>query len=400
MLVALAFTSALLLPLVAAAETPSEGALALTAGDWAAGSVVAVRDGVLTLESGESPPVEYAADEWLRWRHPHAPATRPRVLYGGRSQLVAEANWTGQVPIRIGADSVTVNNAAVGEVSLPRAAAGCVLLEAAKEPALASRLVRESRTPANDDRVWLVGGDLLVGRILSFDGTQLELDFAGQTTSLLAGSIAAVALAGEPRADVPQADYFVGLEDGSVLEASQLELADGKFSLSTWGIRLNERSADELVYLQRLADLAYLSDLEPVDFKHTPYFTLAWPLARDASLEGDVLAAAGRRYAKGLAMHSAARAVYRVPAGATALCAELAIDDAVGQGGSVVYRVYRVTAEGVETAYESDVVRGGQPPRPITVDVTGATAVVLIVDYADYGDQQDHADWLDARFVR
>lgn len=384
----------------AIAQDTSAGTLMLAAGESVPGDVVALRDGTLTIKSDESPSAEYAADQWLRWNHLQPPAARPRVLFAQQSQLVAKTDWTGQVPIRIDGDLVTVASACVGEVSLAREAVRCVLLEAAKEPVLAQRLTAEADAPATDDRVWLVEGDLLVGRVLSFDGTMLEFDFAGQTTSLLASSIAAVALAGEQPAETQPADYLIGFEDGSVLEADELELSSGKLSLRASGVSLVDKSASQLVYLQRLAGVTYLSDLEPVDFKHTPYFTIAWPLARDQALAGGVLTAGGQRYAKGLAMHSAARAVYRVPEGATSLAGELAIDDSAGGGGSAVFRVYRVTAEGLESAFESDIVRGGEAPQPVTVDVTGATAVVLVVDYADYGDQQDHADWLDARFVR
>ena len=36
----------------------------------------------------------------------------------------------------------------------------------------------------------------------------------------------------------------------------------------------------------------------------------------------------------------------------------------------------------------------------VSVDVTGAKTLELLVDYADRADQQDHANWLDARLVR
>lgn len=98
-------------------------------------------------------------------------------------------------------------------------------------------------------------------------------------------------------------------------------------------------------------------------------------------------------------MHSAARAVYRVPEGVSKFAAAVALDDSAGKSGSVVFRVYRVTAGGAEQAFESEVVRGGEAPLPVEVSLDGAAAVVLVVDYADYGDQQDHANWLDARFV-
>ena len=48
----------------------------------------------------------------------------------------------------------------------------------------------------------------------------------------------------------------------------------------------------------------------------------------------------------------------------------------------------------------SEVVRGGQPPVPISVDLDGVKRISLLVDFADRGDELDHADWLDARLAR
>ena len=36
----------------------------------------------------------------------------------------------------------------------------------------------------------------------------------------------------------------------------------------------------------------------------------------------------------------------------------------------------------------------------VSVDVTGAKRLRLLVEFADHGDVQDHANWLDARVVR
>ena len=78
----------------------------------------------------------------------------------------------------------------------------------------------------------------------------------------------------------------------------------------------------------------------------------------------------------------------------------VAVDDSAGKKGSVTFGVY-VLREGKWTpAYTSEVVRGGEPPRPASADVRGAESLALTVDFADRGDELDHADWIDARLVR
>lgn len=374
--------------------------LVLADGERVTGELTQLDDDTLVITpTGEEPQVS-APGQWVRWGHPAEPARRPMLQFGNQSLLVAKVDWTGKVPATIDAESVTVATTTFGTVQLARRDARVLLVEAAKEPELAQRLIREAKNPAAQDRVWLVEGDLLTGTVVGFDGTTLDLEFGGQKLPVLASSIAAIAFAqGELRpATAPQ--LLVGLSDGSLIEAVSATLDAKKLTLRS-EVELVSKTAPQVVFVQSLApEITYLSDLDPVDYRHTPYFTGEWPLGRDRRFGGEELKTAGHRYAKGLAMHSAARAVYRVQEGTSTFAADIALDDSAAGIGSVVFRVYLVTADGLKPAYESPVVRGGDAPMPVSVPLDGATALVLVVDYADYGDERDHANWLDARFVQ
>jgi hypothetical protein len=74
----------------------------------------------------------------------------------------------------------------------------------------------------------------------------------------------------------------------------------------------------------------------------------------------------------------------------------LGIDDSTSTRGSVQFRVL---VDGRER-YTSPIIRGGQLPVPISVDIHGAGKLELVVDYADHADVLDHADWLNARLTR
>ena len=76
--------------------------------------------------------------------------------------------------------------------------------------------------------------------------------------------------------------------------------------------------------------------------------------------------------------------------------AELGIDDSTGGRGSVQFRVL---VDGQER-FASPIIRGGNPPVPVSVDVAGAKKLELVVDYADRADVLDHADWLNARLTK
>jgi len=75
--------------------------------------------------------------------------------------------------------------------------------------------------------------------------------------------------------------------------------------------------------------------------------------------------------------------------------AALGIDDSTAGRGSVVFRVYVDR----QRQHASDIIRGGESAVPISVDLSGAKRLDLIVDFADRADQLDHAAWLNARLV-
>ena len=97
-------------------------------------------------------------------------------------------------------------------------------------------------------------------------------------------------------------------------------------------------------------------------------------------------------------MHSTSRVAYDISAGYARFEASATIDDSAGKGGSVVFRIFLDDGQGEwKAALESPVVRGGDKPVAISVDLSGAQRLALIVDAADRGDTLDRADWLPPR---
>jgi alpha-galactosidase len=137
----------------------------------------------------------------------------------------------------------------------------------------------------------------------------------------------------------------------------------------------------------------YLSDLT------WTYAANGWgPVERDMELgdigggDGGPLRLSGRRYEKGLGTNSPSLVRYRLGKRCQELSAEIGIDDAAGEIGSVVFQVW---ADG-EKLFDSGVMYRSTPSRRISVDVTGKSEVRLWVgEVDDFG--QDHANWADAR---
>jgi hypothetical protein len=239
-----------------------------------------------------------------------------------------------------------------------------------------------------------------------------------------------VALILQPTHPKFESRTWAGFNDGSRLLVSQLLTKNDHLHATSAGQSF-VAPLKSLVFLQPLDGRAvYLSDLQPTEYEQTPYLNLTWPYRNDRNVTGGLLRSDGRLFLKGLGVHSAARLVYDVsgertgekdshvsltqgqsktgspfPLGEgqgvravrapTLFQAELAIDDSAASGSVQ----FRVLVDGVER-YTSPVIRGGQPPVPISVNIRSAKKLELIVDYADRADVLDHADWLNARLTK
>jgi hypothetical protein len=258
----------------------------------------------------------------------------------------------------------------------------------------------------------LDNGDELTGSLLGIaDGTvKLETDVGPVSvkTDRATALIFHAAQKRKPTA-VGRLQAWAGFSDGSRLLVSRLLIEANSLKLTAASQPLSVPPA-ALIFLQPLGGrVVYLSDLKPTEYHQTPYLDLPWPYHADRNVTGGQLRCGGRLYLKGLGVHSAARLVYSpLPLGegpgvravgvvpsSRHFQAALGIDDSTAGGGSVQFRVL---VDGQEK-YASPIIRGGNPPLPVSVDVTGAKKLELIVDYADRADVLDYADWLNARLI-
>jgi len=273
--------------------------------------------------------------------------------------------------------------------------------ERQRRDALLDRIVRAT---GDSDLLLLNNGDELRGLLSGIHNNVVKL--ATDVGPIKVETDRAAALVFNPalrrRAAKAPPKAWVGFRDGTRLPATRLLVEDDSLQLTTAG-QTWKIAANELVFLQPLGGRAvYLSDLKPDDYRQTPYLDLPWPYKTDRNATGGMLRCGGRLFMKGLGVHSAAQLTF-----STLLAGEgqgvrakrfealAGIDDSTAGQGSVRFRVL---VDGQEK-YTSATLRGGDPPVPVTVDLTDAKTLELIVDYADRADVLDHADWLDARLI-
>ncbi len=150
--------------------------------------------------------------------------------------------------------------------------------------------------------------------------------------------------------------------------------------------------------------LVYLSDLKPQSVVFTPYFgkTTDVPIVgrffaprNDTNLKSAPLRLGGKQYAKGVAMHSRTKVVYRLPGRFSRFKATAGIDDGVRPHGNV-----RLVISGDDKVLLEATLAGSDPPRPIDLDISGVRRVTVLVDFAADSDVADHLDLCNARVVK
>jgi NPCBM/NEW2 domain len=344
------------------------------------------------------------------------PAQSQIVLVDG-SLIVAEV-------VSLDKQQLTIDWSVAGEVKLPLEWVGGILIAPPVDQQEADRLrfqflsneLRKPQTKASatgqpdnsearsdTDRLILFNGDELSGEIVAMSDSAVKIRTTAGETSIAKEKIAAIALdpslAAKPDAKQPR--VWVGFKDGSRLVASALTVDAGQAKLTTVALPRVTVPAAKVIAIQPLDGRAiYLSDLKPAGYQHIPFLDLKWPYRNDRNVLGSQLRAGGRLYLKGLGMHSAARLTYELDKPYRALAAEVAIDDQTTGRGSALFRVYTDDGSGKwQLKYESPIVRGGAAAVPLSVDLTGAKRLSLLVDFADHGDEQAHADWLNARLL-
>ena len=359
----------------------------------------------LPVEENQQPRA-LTADEFVRWSHPTAPRSSIQVLLAGGDVIVAVEDWAGGEGVHMDEKLLTVVTDGFDEIKLPRQLVKGILFNQRGDSTnrgLPSTVASSSNT--RTDTLYLNNGDRLRGTVTSLNGKEVVLQTESDTQRFATSQVESVVF-GPALLDPPDkqpAKLAIGLQDGSLFYATNLTVGGERFEIALRGaVRLEGRDPQKIIFLQALQGprIQYLSQTEPVDYRHVPYFNIRWPFGRDQNLLGGRLQSNGKFYLTGLSAHSASRIVYPLDGRFRRFEAEVALDDAAGGGGSVVFRVYLVREGQLHEAFASKILRGGDPPQPVAVDLEGARLLALVVDYADRGDELDHANWLDARLVK
>lgn len=110
------------------------------------------------------------------------------------------------------------------------------------------------------------------------------------------------------------------------------------------------------------------------------------------SVDGHPLTLKGEVYPHGIGTHAAGSYTIRLKGAATRFLARVGVDDERATSGSVTFEVWVDDRKAADTG----VMHGGDTPQTLSVDLTGAKKLMLVVGDAGDGIANDHADWAGA----
>ena len=125
--------------------------------------------------------------------------------------------------------------------------------------------------------------------------------------------------------------------------------------------------------------------------------TSGWRVAQDRlSVRKNKMTIGSRMFEHGVGTHAPSIAQFKLNGKALAFGADVGVDSEVGaKKGSVKFTV---VADG-RVVFESPVMKSGDEPLHVNVDLSGVDCVTLTVDDTGDGKRKDHADWANAFFI-
>ncbi|OWK47058.1 carbohydrate-binding protein [Fimbriiglobus ruber] len=261
--------------------------------------------------------------------------------------------------------------------------------------------------PKRRDAVLLRNGDVVRGTVTAFAASPAAILVAagGTGPTIIVPLDRAAAVAFDPK--LARVRKVKGIyarlvtTDGSRISLSAASCDGARLRGTTLFGGAVDVPLDEVVALDWLQSKAtYLSDLKPKRAVVDAYNGVTWPWAANRTVRGNPLRLAGphgeQTFDRGLGTHSRTTLTYDLAGKFRRFEAQIGLDPETGRRGAADVRV---VVDGKDVPVEGLAPLTSAIPREVSVDVSGAKELTLIVDYGPGGDVQDDVNWCDARLV-
>lgn len=251
--------------------------------------------------------------------------------------------------------------------------------------------------PGGPDLLTVTGGKetlILSGTLKSVDAGGVRFLYKDRERTVPWSKLADLALS---RSAPAMSGFSVRARDGQAFLGGSLQADEQRLTLSTNAFGLVELPWSEIEQIeQQTNQVVFLSALEPVQVEQESLFGKTWEIVADRTFSRRPIKLNGQVLGRGICMHARARASFVLGGAARQFSALAGIIDEMGERGCILMRV---RGDG-KVLWESDTIRGGQPPRDVLVNVENVKLLTLEVDYGDELDLSDQACWGLARVLR
>ncbi len=349
-----------------------------------------------------------AAADLVQWGVARELPVQPHVYLSDGSLLRADL-------LRSDKDYLYVAPATLVDAKIPLENIRAAILLPPNSPAARRSLLADVDAATGvQDRIVLKNQDEISGVLVKIGGNvksiyaeQIEFRTRGAARNLLMQNVSAIifnpVLLRKP--STTGLHSWMVLRDGSRLLVSQA-VSDGEGLMTitlACGLNLFMSELDFVDRVQMIQPTGgkakFLAEMKPLAYRHTPFLSIPWAMHLNANAKNGPLQTAKGVYLSGVGMHSRSRVAFALGGKFKRFLTSLAVDKIAGRRGSVTYRVYLNRDGAWKPAYESDIIRGGDAPVHVSLNIEKAAAMLLIVDFADRGDEMDFANWLNACVV-
>jgi len=185
--------------------------------------------------------------------------------------------------------------------------------------------------------------------------------------------------------------YLVGFERSDDVEYLVIRLPgsppDSRQRLPISAVRRISPASDRVLFL---------SAAEPTLVDEAPVLGAPLRYRKDRSVNGGPLRMAGRRYRRGLGVHSRSVLEFALAGQYASFATVIGLDESSRGKGGVTFRVL---ADGKELFAKN--MTSSDQPQPVSLPMDGVEVLRLEVGYGPDGlDFSDHANWADARVTK
>lgn len=302
--------------------------------------------------------------------------------------------------------SLKIETKYLGQVTIPLTAIAAVWFTPLPAGTPGDPLLSEWVSDRKTDAVRLTNGDVFRGSLDRIDEDRsVWLKIAGSPNRKFeSGKLVAVSFSASlSRIRTPKGVHTqIVLADGTRLTTAKLEFEKSAIHGEAAAGFPFEVADDRVISVSVLAGKAtYLSDRNPKRVQIDPYLNVKWPPAMNRSAKGNPLTVATKRglstFDRGIGLHSKTVMEFDLAGHYRRFESIVGLDATTGKRGRVPVRIL---VDGKEQAIEGfKELTAETGPVTISLDVTKAKLLALVVDFGPNGDANADVNWCDARLI-